>query len=256
MRMRTKIILGAILLNAITFTLVRIWWGLHGDLAATLETHIGDPEDKTMVYLIGGNLNQADTAFDFMRSEFGANYTFVQFSTKGWSPKATAKLIAQDIREHGYQARIFTISLGDHVARYLEKDLGSAVKVCAINPCPNKEALQSPLGAVLQYASPVAEVLCHTLGWISFLPIVPSWGGQYSPILLIDQYWSLCYDSPPMVTSSTDFLVCSDDDTLLRNDVLEKDYPDANVTYIDCGHSDIVNSAEKYYNAICSLEKD
>lgn len=253
MSIRTKVILGAILLNAITFTLTRIWWALHGELVATLETHIENPEDKTMTYLIAGNLNQADTAFDFMKSEFGENYTFVQFSTKGWSPKATAKLIAQDIKEHSYEARVFTISLGDHVARYLERDLGSTIKVYAINPCPTREALQSPLGAVLKFASPVAELACHACGWASYLPVVPSWGGQYSPILLIDQYWSICYDSPPLVTSNTYGLVCSEYDTLLDNNVLEYFYLDADIEYIDCGHSDVVNSAEKYYNAICNL---
>ncbi len=253
MSIRTKVILGAILLNAITFTLTRIWWALHGELAATLETHIENPEDKTMTYLIAGNLNQADTAFDFMKSEFGENYTFVQFSTKGWSPKATAKLIAQDIKEHSYEARVFTISLGDHVARYLERELGSTIKVYAINPCPTREALQPPLGTVLKFVSLVAELACHACGWVSYLPIVPSWGGQYSPILLIDQYWSICYDSPPLVASNTYGLVCSEYDTLLDNNVLEYFYLDADIEYIDCGHSDVVNSAEKYYNAICNL---
>ncbi len=252
--MRTKII-SVLLLNAITFILARIWWGFHGGLAATLETHIGDTEDTTMTYFIAGNLNQADTAFDFMKSEFGSNYTFVQFSTKGWNAKATAKLVEKDIREHGYHARIFTMSLGDHVARYLEHGPCEDLEIYAVNPCPNRKALAPPLDTVLCFAAPVAEVVCHALGWISYLPIVPSWGGTYSPILLIDQYWCIYYDYPPMDTDQTRGVIYSMGDELLENRVVEPMYPNADIRYINAGHSDIVNSATKEYNAIRKLLK-
>lgn len=253
MKSRKKIIVRLALVNAITFTIARIWWGSQGELAATLEAHISDSEDKTMTYLIAGNLNQADTAFEFMESEFGPNYTFVQFSPKGWSAKATAKAIAKDIQAHGYHGRVFTISLGDHVARYLEQALGNAIEVYAINPCSGREVLQSPWGTVLRYATLPAEALCHALGWISCLPIIPSWGGQYSPMLLVDQYWSIYYDSPPMITSHTYGVICSEQDAFLDNNVIDKNYPDAEIEYIDAGHSDIVNCAEKYHIAICNL---
>lgn len=253
MRLRTKVILGAILLNAITFVVARVWWSLRGELAATLETHIGDPEDVTMTYLIAGNLNQADTAFKFMESELGSNYTFVQFNTKGWSAKATAKLIAKDIRDHGYYGRIFTISLGDHVARYLEQELGRKIEVYAINPCPNRDALQSPFRTVLRFATPFAETLCHTLGWVSYLPIVPAFGGKYSLALLIDQYWNIYYDYPPLGASQTYGVICSTEDSFLDNDELGCFYLDANIEYVNAGHSDIVNSADQYNSAIRSL---
>lgn len=256
MTMRAKIILAILLINAVSFIGFRIWWGIHDGLAATLEVHINNPENQTMTYLVAANLNQADTAFDFMKSEFEENYTFVQFSTKGWSAKATAKLIMEDIREHGYQARVFTISLGDHVARYLEANLGGTVEVYAINPCPNRDVLQSPLDTVLQYGAPVAEVICHALGWVSYLPIIPSYGGSYSIALLVDQYWCIYYDYPPVGTSCTYGVICSTQDTLLDNDVIEATYLDAEIEYVDCGHSDIVNSAEKYHDAISNLLKN
>lgn len=253
MSMRTKVILGALLINAITFIIARCWWGLRGSLAATLEAHINDPNDKTMTYLIAGNLNQADTAFKFMEPFFGSNYTFVQFSTKGWSAQATAERIAQDIQENGYQAQIFTISLGDHVARYLEQELGNAIKIYAINPCPNRSVLQKPWGTILKYVAPFAEILCHSLGWVSYLPIVPSFGGNYSPILLIDQFRCIYYDDPPRKSSHTYGVICSNGDTFLDNATIEKFYLNAEIEHIDAGHSDIVDNADLYYNAISNL---
>lgn len=251
--LRKKIILAALLLNVVTFTLARIWWGIRGELAANLEKHIGDPEDDTMTYLIAGNLNQASTAFRFMEPKFGANYTFVQFTTKGWSVKATAKKIASDIRKHDYRARVFTISLGDQVARYLERDLGRPVAVYAINPCLDRDVVRPPLNTVLKFATPVAEVVCHGFGWLSYLPIIPSFGNKYSMMLLIDQYWAIAHEWPPLRTTQTLGVICSTNDTLLVNSVIESNYLDAEITYVEAGHSDIVNAAEAYYDAICTL---
>lgn len=251
--MLVKLILWILLINAASFIAARLWWDIHGDLAATLEAHISDPEDPRMTYLIAGNQNQADAAFDFMRSEFGANYTFVQFSRKGWSAESTAERIAQDVLEHDYDARVFTISLGDHAARYLEKTLGCGVEIWAINPCPNRNAVQQKLHPVLRYATPAAEVACHAIGWLSYFPRVKSWSGNYSLILLIDQYWCVYYDYPPEVTRQTYGVICSTQDELLNNAVIEAMYLDAELEYVDTSHSNIVDAADLYLNAIRNL---
>lgn len=248
------VILSALLINAMTFIIARIWWGCCGKLAATLETHVNNPSSKVMTYLIAGNLNQADTAFDFMASELGENYTFVQFSTKGWDAKATAELIAEDVWDHGYRARIFTISLGDHVARYLEAIFyETPLEVYAINPCPNREVLKPKYKLALRYLLPIAEIACHALGWVSYLLAIPSFGGRYSIALLIDQYWSIYHDSPPFRTKCTRGVIYSTMDDFLDNSMLKMYFLQITTEYVNAGHSDIVNSANQYHDAICNL---
>lgn len=249
--MRTIIIL---LINAATFIIARIWWKYRGKLAATLDAHISNPENKTMTYLIAGNLNQGDTSFDFMVSELGENYTCVLFSIRGWDAKATAELIEKDIREHGYHARVFTISLSDHVARYLEAKFDeTTLEVYAINPCPNREVLSPKYKLALRFLLPIAEIVCHVLGWVSYLLAVPSFGGRYSIALLIDQYWSIYHDFPPFRTKCTRGVIYSTGDDFLDNSMLKVYFLHIATEYVNTGHSDIVNSADQYHNAICNL---
>ena len=248
------IFLGIWLVNVATFVAWRIYLALTNGLAADFCGLDYDSRNKTLSYFIAGNLNQADAAFKFMEPEIGENCVFVQFSPKGWSAKATAKKIAHDLQwYHCRHARIFTISLGDHVARYLEKELGGIVEVYAVNPCPNRETLQKTWRKILCWAAPLAEIAVHGLGWLSILPIIPSFGGKYSLALLIDQYWCIYYDHPPLGTSHTCGVICSTNDTFLDNSALEKTYLDAEIQYIDTGHSDIVNNSALYYRAICKL---
>lgn len=193
-----------LVLNALSFTLARVLLGQNGGLAGTLEPHVSDENCREMVYLIAGNLNQPEPAFKFMMSEVGPNWTYVNFGTLGWSVKSTAKAIIKDIREHNYKARVFAISVGDQVARYLEAELGEEIKIYNINPCSTRMALQPKWRALTSLALPV-EAICHLIfGWLSVIPFIEIGGGKnYSLITLIDQYWAMAYNHLPLGTTET-----------------------------------------------------
>lgn len=211
--------------------------------------------EKQMTYLVAGTLAQPELAFEFMRSKFGENYTYVDFSRLGWRAKPTAQRIAEDIREHNYRAKIFTISLGDHVARHLEAepDLRGRIEVYAINPCPNRTAVREPFRTLLRFSAPMAEILCHLLGWLSVLPIIPCDGGLYSLMLAIDQFHEIYYDSPPLDADQTRGVVWSARDSFLRKESVQECYPQAKMVEIDARHGKTIQEAEKHYNAISTL---
>lgn len=258
-----KVILVVAILNILSFAAARVYWWLSGKTGGVFKPHLAEQvnqeiDERIMTYLIAGNMAQPESAFEFMKSEFGQNYTYVSFSIYGWNAKTAAKYIAEDIKEHDYKARVFTISLGDHVARYLEADveLKGKLEIYVINPCPNRSVLQKPYDTVLRFCAPLAKGACYMVGWLSVLPVIPCDGGNYSLILLIDQFYGIYYDSPPLGASQTYGIVCSQRDEFIRNEVVEKIYLDAEIAEIDTVHGDTAGESSKYYDAISNLIQD
>lgn len=258
-----KVILVVVVLNILSFAAARVYWWLSGKTGGEFEPHLAEQinqaaGEQTMTYLIAGNLAQPESAFKFMEAEFGQNYTYVSFGIYGWDAKTAAKYIAEDVKEHNYRARVFTISLGDHVARYLEADtdLRGKLEIYAINPCPNRSVLQKPYDTVLRFCVPLAKGVCYALGWASVLPVIPCDGGNYSLILLIDQFYGIYYDSPPLGASQTYGIICSKRDEFICNEIVERIYLDAEITEIDTAHGDTIGESSKYSDAISSLIQD
>lgn len=248
-----KVILGAYLLNVGTFMGVRLCLWFIGGLTATLESHVNDETSHEMTYLIAGNLNQPQSAFNFMMSEVGANYTYVKFGVQGWNAKATAKAIIKDIRSHDYKARVFTISIGDQVARYLEDELGTEVELYSINPCSYRDALQPKYCELTTTWALPAEILCHLIGWPTMFPSIEVGGGDYSLVMLVDQYWEIAYNKPPLKTSCTQGVVLSINDEILDNDYLRSLFSETRIVEIDTAHADTWAAAEEYLKGVKRL---
>lgn len=248
------------LINCLSFVTVRIALYLRDGFEAKLEREMKGLEVDTMTYLIAGNLNQAQTAFQFLTPELHGDVTYVQFQMMGWNANDAAKQIVRDVKARSLShVYVYTISLGDHVGRYLEMYLGDScdLEIIAINPCTDVSFVRQPLRTVLQVGAPIFETLCHGLGWLSAIPFIPTWGDNYSLILLADQYWSIAYDRPIESAEHTIGVICSqpsddDNDGLLENAAI-RDYfrDDTNNTEIciitiKTGHSTMADHGDEY----------
>lgn len=271
MRKVLTVILILLCLNCFSFTIARIALCLNSGTAARFERAKPDREDNMMTYLIAGNLNQPTAAFDFLKPELSGNLTYVQFRMIGWDAQATAENIAKDIQNMGLtQVNVYTISLGDHVGRYLEEYLNDKCKlqIIAINPCTDVSFMCTPLKTLLKIGAPIFEVVCHGLGWLSTIPFIPTPAGGYSLILLADQYWSIAYDRPKQLTDNTIGVICSnpnlgnksgddDNDGLLENAAIRRYFrpnsemtKDACIITIPTSHGDTIGRGDDYLQAV------
>ena len=260
------ILVTVLCLNSVSFTLYRIVWlnSLDGKSADLVCTTAADASSAEMTYLVAGNLNQPTAAFAFLEPELDGNVTYAPFGVCGWQAQATAEQILDDISEHGYtKVNVYTISLGDHVARYIEAgidDSECSLQVYAINPCPTAEAVKQPLRGLLTASVVPFEGVCYALGWLSIIPVIPTPGDNYSLILLADQYWEIVFDDAPHDISHTVGVVCSYptpdavDDGILLNAVLQEYYQDVPVVMVETSHGDTIGQAEKYLQAIRVLQ--
>ena len=247
------ILIGMAIVNFASFVFMRPRWRANGRLGGELVPHIGDPNSKLMDYVVAGNANQGWAAFGFMRSKLHSNYTYVNYSTVGWEVTTMVEKIATDIKEHNYKARIFTISVGDHVARYLENDGSLDVTAYAINPCPNCWSVKWYLMVLLFVFAPIFCLICYGLGWLSIIPFIPTVGGKYSLMLLADQYLTIVYDLPPNATTKTAGIVLSKNDQLLNNDAIKQTFSKLKPEYVDAAHGDTVGAGSEYLRAVEKL---
>lgn len=246
-----KLVFCVLWVNALTFIVARVWWKWHGDLAADLEYEDDEIDDEVRTYLIAGNLNQPRKAFEFLGDLLTGPRAYARFQMRGFSAKDTADAIIDDIAwDSVKKAQIYTISLGDHVARHLETDLESGVLVYAINPCPWFLMLKTHWLILLTIMGPLLEIFCHALGWLSIIPIIPTVGGRYSLVLLADQYITMVYDLPHNHTDQTLGVCLSVHDEFLNNQNVRRYFPLAKTEIVDCGHGDTVGHADAYYAAL------
>lgn len=221
MRKVLTIVLILLCLNCFSFIMARIVLCLNGGTAAKFERAKVGKTGDAMTYLIAGNLNQPLTAFKFLKPELSGALTYAQFRMMGWNAQATAENIAKEVKDRNFaKVNVYTISLGDHVGRYLEEYLGGEceLQIVAINPCTDVSFLRKPLDVLLKIGSPIFEAVCHGLGWLSAIPLIPApEGNHYSLMLLADQHWSIAYDHPQHLIENTIGVICSrlklDDET-------------------------------------------
>lgn len=251
-----KILIICAIINALTFTMARISWKKHDKLGAALQHRFAsNPEQPT--YLIGGFHAQAECTFRKIAYDVldphADKCCYLHYQNRGFSVSQTVEAIIRDMENHdGEKARIVTVSLGDHVARYLEATLGDKIEVYAINPCPWFFCIKMHWLILLAVAGPILEVACHLLGWISLLRFVPTPDGFFTPILLADQMWAMVYDIPPNKTERTKGAIYSLCDDYVNNDYVEPYFPSAEAIYIHARHG-IVNCFAEYIDAIRKL---
>ena len=254
-----EFIVAILLLNSLSFVLARLYWRVHGDLATEFIT----PDDQTPnpelghVFLIAGTGNQPKPAFAFMEPDLrekGYAFTYLHYKQIGWNARVTADQLRDAITPHE-PCTLCTISVGDHVARYLERYTLPKLSVYAINPCPRRKTLQLKWKIALVALAPLAQIVCHLLGWLSLIPVVPSVAGKFSLMLMVDQYWSLAYDHPPRSFTHTRGVVLSRSDEFLDNDQIKREFWTAKSLTIPSKHGDTVDNAPEYWQAMIYLKE-
>lgn len=251
--------------NCVSFVLMRLMWGVGGNLAADIIMRA--PKDPTRqtneaVFLAAGILNQPPMAFAFAESAFrDKNLFYLNFKLIGWDACATACDVSTIIQEYcPSSVEVYTISLGEHVASYL-RHIQKAAKQpfefsqVAVNPCPSIVAIQKKYHWMLRLGSPLFEVICHLLGWLSVVPIIRTPGGYYSLVLLADQFWVMTYDTIDSITDQTDDyqMILSADDELLNNDYLLRHLHRRNYAMAVTRHGVTIDHADEYAEALRQL---
>lgn len=209
-----------------------------------------------MNYLIAGMLNQPQYAFRFLLRDIEGGYTFAQYSALGWSVEDTARRIAHDVYKNRYNATIYTISVGDQVARYLEAMLGDRVKIVAINPCSNPKFLRPLFYYGARIVAPLFQVVCHlALGWISVIPFLYVDKCRYSLMLLADQIQEIAYGNPPTINRNTVAVICSEADEFLLNEQIIQYFSGIPTAYVPTTHGRTVEKPTAYLDAVRDLLK-
>lgn len=247
------ILLSLLFLNACSFILYRTQWPHPCKIVHWRKPRKG----RAINYFIAGTFNQPQYAFRFLTKEVQGGLAFAQFDNLGWNAFDTARAIAHDICKNRYRATIYTISVGDQVARYLEDTLGDMVKVITINPCTRPQVLKPFFFYGSKIVAPLLQLVCHLiLGWLSALPILHTANDNYSLILLADQLMAIAYGDPPRVKAQTVGLVCSNEDEFLRNTQIIQEFANVPTSIIAAKHARTTEKPNLYLDAIRNLSKN
>ena len=241
--------------------------------SATLTVLKEDPRSNVVNYLIGGMLNQSETTFHAYQNDFEGTVIAVNFKRTGWDPQLMAEVILRDIDWRHSEVRIWAVSVGDQVARWVEKSLTpGAAKTVAINPCTTPQCLQKQYHGYEWLARLIRDGVCeHFLGWASLLPIIPMAGTdtrapnrhwKYSPMLLADQLVAITNGRQPGAIANgeqpdesfwADFIVLSSRDQFLDSAAVKEVYervPEERIIVIDADHAGTAVYETQYHEAI------
>lgn len=247
-----------LIINAMSFVLARIFWRLTGRLSAKLEASWTKRPGRVIrgeVFVLSpGNLAQPEKAFRFLFPRLrGKRCIYLKFKMIGWSPRSTVNSVLKAVAEAD-KVTVFSISLGDHIARGLEGlMIQRELNICAINPCPSRRALKIQWRWLLTIFGPVFWLLSHAIGWLSIIPFIPGTGGKYSLMLLADQYMVLVYNRAPKYCVRTKWLVLSEKDELLDNGYLSYLYKRARIAWTPTGHADTVGKSSVFSCVVAGL---
>lgn len=204
-----------------------------------------------MNYLIAGTGNQSESAFGFLLDELEGGITFVHYRNTGYNPKYVAQDIIRDAKANDYQVRLWTISVGDQVARYVEaSEQIENLAAVGINPCSSSEIAKPSLRHGLQLILPPVGTLVTLTGWLGTVEFIPLPGNLYSLDLLFDQACNVAYGKPPHVVDHTQAIVISEQDQCLSETEIENYFPETFTVYIDTTHGDTAGAASEYLKAV------
>ena len=247
------IVLALLVANIISFLVFMVVAGGYPDLVCYRKT-----TNNRMVYIVAGNLGQADEASAKIVDDIVGGITFVNFSNYGYSPSRFTQRILEDIVKlpPDTEVVLVAISLGNgpalRVSNYLDAPL------YAINPCLGVDFLNKPMKTACISLAVVGTPLQIGLGWLSYIPIFnlaaqpPT--RDYSIATLIDQFRAIwVFESARPNNSELARVVISDQDELLENSVISKFFADSQIIEIDARHGSISNYPEAYRTALHEL---
>lgn len=262
-----KILFAVWLVNVTTFCMFR---ARNSNYGATIIPLKEDPHSNIVNYVIAGMLNQADTAFYAFMNDLEGNVVAVNFLASGWRPAAMNTAIRSDIeartnRTEISEVRIWAISVGDQVARYLAvaPPFQIRTRTVAINPCTTQQCLKPDLQNMGMVAKVLRGVCEYGLGWVSLVPCLnmsgtdtkaPNRGWKYTPMLLADQLVAITNGVPLTFTQyRADFVVLSTQDQFLDNTAIREVFaavPEEQILTIETDHSGTAVYEAQYREAI------
>lgn len=260
-----------LLLNSLSFVAIH----MTGHSGAKLEVIREAKPGERMNYLIAGLFNQPRKAYEKLWDEMEGGVTLVTFRATGWRPLDMARDVANDIKQHERTARVYTISVGDQVGRYLNMFRDNDTQVIAINPCGHSSLLKSGQRKLSALGTVLCYLVSYLLGWFSLIPCLP---GGYSLPLLADQFLQLLDYGVPQYYSNVAGLVLSSEDECLENNLITETYtereqepittlnevvrlrrasalPEVHCIVIPTKHGDTIGAADEYRAALGQLDE-
>lgn len=208
--------------NIVTFQHFK--WRIAGRAKLT----VARKSQKMMNYFIPDVMQRTKPAFDFVGfSELEGGITFVDYLNFGFNPRNIARQIKEDILANNYNARIFTIGIGDQVARHIDGTFNDrVVNIISINPSIGMKSLQQNVRFAYVALLPMAQLVALLAGWLACFPIITASIGEkkVSMSLLTDQVRFMLYNEEQTVSQDTEGLLLSKSDEVLDNEWLYEKY--------------------------------
>ena len=236
-----KIIILVLLTNFITCLIARLIQGGR----FTYNKNIYPAYNGKMI-LIAGMLSQPESAYQYINMPYGCS-GYLKFSLLGYNPKKSGKQLKELAKSKDY---VIGISVGCKSIIYADSP---GKKRILVNPCTHSITLKAEYQMLLQYLSPILEVVSYALGWLSILPVIKTkLGDRYSLALLADQLFWIYYGDPEYEKTASQVgtgLILSKSDEFLENDIISEIYRRSSIEKVPARHGFIASQyVAQYFN--------
>lgn len=246
-------------LNIATYTFARV----KGKGKATLKVKRKAKPGDCMTYCLPGLRADEDVVFDFFeemadekRDLVPGGISYLRYEDYGFDPKTIAKQIVEDVKINNYQPYILSLSIGDQIARFVEREL-PGVKVIAINPAFNANHLKYDKLVILYMKLALANFFAALLGWLGQAQVIRTDGNRKLSISLqLDCINCLTHSNLSVTTSATKGIIVSYFDALLENKEIVNDFRPhgpTDIFIVDSGHANTVVGRGLYKEALGKL---
>ncbi len=264
-----------LVLNSLSFLVMRVYWYSSEKFGAELEVFESAPDGGKMYYLVAGCVNQPHSAFCFLADELDGGITLVNYrAVQGCSIKTIAEQVVEDAERHRYDVRVVGISIGDYVARRVEAEIPGAKSV-AINPEPDAGILRPYANVASKVGSVLVEALTVPLGWLSAIPWYNGCGNYFSTAFIADQFRDIgfirsypnttkprlgSYQRVEHATNGTAGVIISErpgkaaGDEFLSNSSIREYFGDVPIAVAKTGHGNTVDGATEFLEAWRELD--
>lgn len=250
MKEMTEIIILILIFNFISCSIARIIKG--GRFTYNKKIF---PNYNGKMILISGMLSQPENVFKLIHMPYGCN-GYLNYSLLGYNPKSSGKQLAELTRSKDF---VVGVSIGCKSILLSHHPENRRVFV---NPMTHSIILKPKYQMLIQYLSPIAEVLSHAIGWLAVLPVIRTGTKNfYSIALLVDQLYWMYYGDPhfdDIGNLDETGVITSTDDEFLENHIIEGIYNGATFeeTYTRHGYLADPDVSNEYDQAINNLLAD
>lgn len=253
--------LAIMILNALSFCVMRIYWYATEQCGAELEVARPAEDGEVMYYVVAGCVNQPQSAFDFLMDNLDGGVTFVNYqSTRGCSIRTIAKQVIADAEKHHYQTRVIGISIGDYVSRRVEDAIPGTLTV-GINPEPNSSILRPWANVATKVGSVLAEGVSVAAGWLSVIPWYNGCDNYFSLAFIADQFRDIgfTYSTPHAIDGTVGVIISerpnkTEGDEFLRNSSIKEYFDGIPIVSAKASHGNTVDMADEFMKAWQSLD--